>query len=424
LILVAALAQGGPIARGAEPTPATPASAADGPAAPPVDELIARVLERAPTVAALRARLQAARERVRPAGAFPDPMLEAGVQWMGAPRIGANSVASLEFRQELPFPGKRKARREAAEADAAVSGREFDALRRRVVAQTRTLYARLYAIDRERRTLRDAGDLLTLLSATVGARYGTGQADAEALIKTQLELSAVREREDDLQAERAEIASGLDRLLDQPDAPLGEVRELPAVGPPPASLEGSAAERSAEVAIAEAAVRAAESRLREARLDRLPDFAVGVGGGVDGMAEPVVMGKFGVTLPLWQRTKYQPLIRAAEQELEAARQDLRDVKAGARADAARLSAAWRAADRQVARYQDAIGPQSQAALDAARAAYLSGRGDFATVVDDFRRRLESRTQAARREADRFMAWAEAEALITPSPDAPEKGAEE
>jgi hypothetical protein len=60
-----------------------------------------------------------------------------------------------------------------------------------------------------------------------------------------------------------------------------------------------------------------------------------------------------------------------------------------------------------------------AAVDAARAAYLVGRGDFLTVVDDFDRWLDARVELARRDADRFTTWAEVEALVAPLADSGE-----
>ena len=69
------------------------------------------------------------------------------------------------------------------------------------------------------------------------------------------------------------------------------------------------------------------------------------------------------------------------------------------------------AERQIVRYREAILPQTSAAVDAARSSYLAGRGDFGTVVEDFREWLDARTALAGREADRFAVWAEVQALL-------------
>ena len=49
-------------------------------------------------------------------------------------------------------------------------------------------------------------------------------------------------------------------------------------------------------------------------------------------------------------------------------------------------------------------------FDAARSSYLAGRGDFSSVVEDFNLWLDARVELARREADRYAAWAEIERL--------------
>jgi hypothetical protein len=62
------------------------------------------------------------------------------------------------------------------------------------------------------------------------------------------------------------------------------------------------------------------------------------------------------------------------------------------------------------RYREAIVPQTSAAVDAARSSYLTGRGDFSTVIEDFELWIEARVELARRQADRYTVWAELQAL--------------
>jgi len=64
------------------------------------------------------------------------------------------------------------------------------------------------------------------------------------------------------------------------------------------------------------------------------------------------------------------------------------------------------ADSQIERYRQAILPQTSAAIDAARSAYLAGRGDFTTVILDFKEWLDARAQLAMRESERYIAWSE------------------
>jgi outer membrane protein TolC len=393
---------------------AVPALAQTAPA-PPVSELVAEALAQSPALAALRSGAAASRALEPAAGALPDPMIEAMVIDAKFPSytLGKEemSMAGVEVRQGLPYPGKRRARREAAEAETARQAAAVDSLARRIRGEVRSLYARLYAVDHERQTLAAAHEMLEMLAATTSARYSAGEGEQEPILKAQLQVTRLDEQLDDLQAERAALVAELNRWLDRPGAaPLGEVAELPAVHVPAGPWEAAAVAGSADVRVAAAALAAAEKKLAAARLDLKPDFAPAAGIAARGGFGPVLTLRLGVELPLWKKSKQEPMIRAAELEVQAARSELRDAQAMARAAAASAAARWSRAEQQIVRYREGILLQSGSALDAARTSYLNGRGDFSTVAEDFNLWLDARMQLARREADRFTAWAELERL--------------
>jgi cobalt-zinc-cadmium efflux system outer membrane protein len=385
--------------------------------APPVERLVAEALSQAPSLAALRARLAAARDMVAPAGSLPDPTVELVLQDMGFPKwtVGVQEMSMIgpEVRQDLLYPGKRDARREAASAEAVTRGKELEQLQREVAAQVRTLYARVYTLDNERRALVAARELLDLLAATAAARYAAGEAEQEAVIKAQLQGSRVGERLDDLVAERQGLVSALNRLLDRAgDAALGQVEVLPPVPEASHSWAELAEANAPVVAAKEAALRAAERRLEAARLELKPNLMAGAGVFLRGQFDPAVTLSFGVEWPMWRKEKQGPIVRAAEQDLVATSEELRDAKAAARGDAARLAVEVRRAGSQIVRYRQAIVPQTSAAVDAARSSYLAGRGDFSTAIEDFREWLNARTQLAAREAERFIAWSQLQSIVT------------
>jgi outer membrane protein TolC len=312
-----------------------------------------------------------------------------------------------------------------ARAETAQRAAELAAFERRVAVEIRRAYGRLYTADRERQSLESARELVKMLSATAASRYAAGETEQEALIKAQIEVSRLGEQLDDLAAERAAMVAEINRWLDRPgDATLGEVRELPAVEMPSEPWETLAVDFSPEVLMGKAAELAAERRLRAAQLDLRPNLSAAAGLGTRGSMDPVVTLRFGVELPLWRKQRQEPLIRAAAEELRMAQRESDDAAGMARAEAARFIAAWHNAETQIQRFREAIVPQTSAALDAARASYLNGRGDFSTVIEDFELWLEARVQLARREADRFTAWAELERLtrVPPAPATQSEGA--
>lgn len=384
--------------------------------APPLAELLARARERSPRLAALTSRRAAAEARVEPEGALADPMFEARLQNVGLDRftVGDDEMSMLELgvRQALPYPGKREARRAAARAEAGMLAAEQAAAERELERDLTALVARLYALDRERLVLEEAHELLELLAATVAARYGAGAAEQEAVLKVQLELSMHDERRVEVAGERAEAEADLRRLLDLPaGTPIGEMRRLPEVAPLPAGLADLATSRAPEVRVRRAAEDTGQRRIEVARLGLRPDFSAGGGLGLRGSFDPVLLVGFGVELPLWRKSRQEPLVAAAEHDAAAAREERRAAEIAARGEAERLLGAWWRLAGQLRLVEEAILPQSSAAFDAARTSYLHGRGDFSTVVEDYARWLDARVRHARLEAERLEVRAALAALL-------------
>ncbi len=146
-----------------------------------------------------------------------------------------------------------------------------------------------------------------------------------------------------------------------------------------------------------------------------PSWTVGGSFFWQGGANRVVSFTVGVDFPWRKERNQQPLIAASEREVEAARFELADTAAAMQAEAARLAIDIARAEGQIDRYRSGLLPQSTAALDAARASYLGGRGDFASVLDEFRRWTEIRVELARREASRFAARAQLDSLVNKEP---------
>ncbi len=313
-------------------------------------------------------------------------------------------MLGVEVRQGLPYPGKRKAEREVGGVRVATALERWERARRRSALEVRRAHAELYALDREREILLDSRDLIDLAGVVAASRYGTGEADAGAVLRAQLKGDQLAIRLDDLAALRAALVAELNALRGlSAETPLGPVGDLPDYAPPErdAIVTGSP-----EVAVARTLVRSAELALDVARLAARPDFFVGAGmasrGGFDGVATL----RFGVELPLWSKSKQAPLARAAERELEAARQELAQAELEAAQRAGALTARRQAATRQIERIREAILPRTSETIASARAAYISGRGDFPAMLDALDLWLESRIALARRESERLAAEAE------------------
>jgi outer membrane protein, heavy metal efflux system len=391
-------------------------------AAPPVGELVARALASAPSIAARRERLAAAVSAAKAADVLADPMLEFEVRDAGFPKwtLGEDpmSMIGATIRQPLLTKGRKAARVAVAAAEIDIRHAETDAAACDLTLAVRTVYGRLYVVDRERAILRDSEEMARLLAETATARYASGSSDQAAVLRAQLERTRLSERAVDLDAERATLVVAMNRLLNQiPDTPLGEVLELPEPGPLAGALGGQAdvaASLAPEVSVRKAEVAAATRRVDVMQEDLRPNWTVGGSFFWQGGVDRVVSFTVGVDWPWRKDRRQRPLLAASESELKAARLDLEDTAAGMRAEAARLAVEIKRAEDQIVRYRSGLLPQSSAALDAARVSYLGGRGDFASVLDEFRRWTEIRVELVRREASRFAARARLDVLVSPA----------
>lgn len=393
--------------------------------APPVDELIQLAFAHSPSVAALRARLDAARQMARVPG-LPNPVFEIMAQDAGFPKwtVGEMEMSMVQVGVTQSFPplGRIGAQRAVGRAEAEVRSAELEATRRQVASQVRALYGRLYALDREGEALDSGAALLQTLARTALDRYSASRIEQEAVLKAQLSSSRLDESRNDLVAEREAAVAALNQLLDRRgDTPIGRVRSLPEAQVPDSSWDTLAVRQSPDVQARRAAVEAAERRVRLARTGYWPEVMAGGNIGLRGGLDPVVGFRVGVTLPLWEtrRTRYE--VNAAEAELRMAREEQRETEAMVRSSAARLRAEWGRSARQIRLYREALIPQTQAALGAAQSSFLADRVDFSTVIEDFQMWLEARSQLASREAERFSTWAELESLISQERETSQEG---
>lgn len=378
-----------------------------------VEALVERALAHAPSLAALRARADSAREQVEPAGALPDPMVSGMYQSIGKPwaPMSPMSMAQVEVSQSFPGVGKRAARRTAARALATLRDAEARALRAGLARDVRMTYANVYALDGQRRALEAGKQLVGVLLAAVTGRYTSGQLDQEALAKMQLEQSGIEQQLTDLEAQRQALVATLNQLTARPDdMALARVGALPEPNLNTRDLLRRALERSPDVAALRAGIASAERDVQTAETETRPNWFVALAGGATVGGDPVITIRAGTELPLWRGSKQDPLIRAARKNADAARDELDAEELRVRERVRKLVAQWQRDVAQVERYRKVIIPQAELAMSAARAGYATGRSDFSTVIEDFRRWIDAQLGLVQREADQYSTWAEIQAL--------------
>ena len=397
--------------------PADLPSAGAGTAPLNLASLIREAAERSPALAAARSRVLAAEATPSQAEALPDPLVTVSYQnesltdWTFG--HSPDSFLSFSWTQELPYSGKREAAGEVARSEITVSQRRLDRIWLETVAGIKRAYADLYRIDRTATILSESRELLRSFLDTARARYEVGEGILENVLKAQTEITKLDADLAKLVQERASAAALLIALAGRrDDAAAGPVLDLPETSPLPdvADLEKEALARSPEILEMEAAARREEARLDLARRQLKPDLMWGASYANRGELDPMIMGTFGVRLPLSRNSKQVQGIIQARHEAEAAGHEVESARLRLLAEIRDLAARAARAGTLSRLFAEGVLPQARSALDSAAAAYGVGRADFLTLLEDFRTLLSYEIDHETQRAERVSALAALEPL--------------
>lgn len=275
---------------------------------------------------AARQEAAAAAQRVKPAGALPDPMLTVAYENDGAsPSLGTEPMTRLAFvaQQAFPFPGKQGLARDVARADAARAATRPERVALSIEASVRRAYAgllrareNLRLVDEQIQTWRDIADVTR-------ARYTAGMGTQQDLLRAQSEQTRLLQQKRRDEASEKTALAELRRLLFRPlDAPVPTEGRLVPGRIPALPRPEDARSRGLEITpeLKEAVLARERGRLAAelARRNLAPDFIASASYMNRGGLPLMWSAGIGVSIPLWAGGKQRPLIAEAESLAESA----------------------------------------------------------------------------------------------------------
>lgn len=361
-----------------------------------LDALVREALERNPEVQMAVRMVEAKRARVGQAGALPDPMLMAGVMNEGRPvpfqTLGVNGFSEvyLGLSQDLPYPGKRRLRTEAAREEAEAAEWTHEAVRRRVTAAVAEAYYDLYAVRAALGIVEESAQLLEQLIKVAHTKLAVGQTSQQDVLDAEVEVSRLEERRSQLGERRAILEARLASLLYRPGPePLGRPGPV-TPSPIPATLEELLRRAEGESPVLHERARLvaqAERKVDLARRDRLPDFGVNFVYHNRGGLDPYYT--FGGTLTLPNiHGRQKKAIEESVADLGGARSGADLARAEVRYEVSEAYQRASTAERLLRLYDEGILKQARLSLDSALAQYRVGKVDFLTLVTSWRRLLD------------------------------------
>ncbi len=382
-------------------------------AGPPLSlaETLKIAVARSQQLVSQRAMIDAAREMAIPAGELPDPKFKAGFE--NVPTQGPDAwsltrdfmtMQKIGVMQEFPRGEKRrlKAERALRDAERGAVGVEATTLTIRREAATAWL-TRRYAAAAEDAIAAQIAEV-ELGVATVGAAYRAGKASQGELLATQGLVLDLRNRATDAAAQSRRSRIMLARYVGaEADRPLGDAPDVGRL-PDVASLADLDLQPELRLARAQESIAATEAEL--ARAAKLPDWSAEVSYAFRGSGySNMVSLMFSIDLPWSQGTRQDREYAARLKELDAARAMREDARRMRSAEVESMQAEWESARIQMQRIADEVLPLVAQRREAALAAYRSGVGPLAAVLDARRAELDARLALIVQEQAAAKAWA-------------------
>lgn len=362
-----------------------------------LDGIVEFALANNPEVKAGRIKIERLGEKIKQVTALEDPVAALTVGELAQTAAGqVDYIVSLT--QALPYPGTLDARKAVAEQEVLVASSELLDVIERVAAEVRRVYWRRYAVARAIEVTEQDKQILKQISDVIDARARVNEAQQADQLRISLRLADLDQELDRLEQQRRSLDAMMNRLLNRrADAPL----------PTPVTVqwEPVAVDRKALIAEAEKShpavlvqrrrVEGFRQQLKLAKVERRPDFRVGVqyaAVGEDGLAgsangddQFAVTGA--VSLPFFS-DKYDAMEREAFRGIGEALMGL-DAAQGRAANLAEDAIARMQSEQSMLnRLKMQMIPDSERTFELSLAGYRSGNESFIQMMDDWQRTLD------------------------------------
>ena len=381
-------------------------------------DLYRDVTHASPRAEAARAMARAARARVAQAKLPPDPALQFGVMNYALPGLrpmDALGMTQLQLMQMLPVAGKLQLAGRVADAQASAAAMRATNVDWELRSEAARSFYELYATERALVIARQALRTLQNISATTQSMYRVGEGRQADVLRAQVEIARMVEDTIRMRAERTAMTARLNGLLYRaPETELASpvLPRFPSSVPPLDSLERLAPDSRPLVRAAADEVEAARSSERLARREIWPDLQLGAQYGRQTSRGGERMGSvmIGATLPIFARSRQLRMREEAAAMRQAASGDLAAMIVETRTMLTVAYADLGQARRLTALYRTTVLPQANAVVGSALAAYRVGSVDFMTLLDNQMAAYRYGRELATLEADEGKAWAELERL--------------
>lgn len=377
-------------------------------------QLVSAVLAANPQLEVVQAIRQASVARIDQQSALDDPMLAYGMAPQTVGRAQTAFGQRIEISQKIPWPGKLRLRGEAAGFEADAANENIAALRLVLSSTAKSLYADWYYIHQAIKINQINQTLLAEFRDIAVSRYSTGLASKQDALSAEVEIALLEHQAIVLERERRTILARINTLLNRlPDKSIPPPSKLPEISalPDAKSLHDNALQSRPELKELAARIQASRTQTELAKKAFYPDINLTAAYNSlwDDHNKRFTIG-VGVNLPLDQGKRH-----AAEDEARARMKQAEwnsiDLVAKIGEE---VQIAYDRTDESMhvfRLYQNKLLPLADENLEAAKADYQAGRGDFLTLISSEKNRMQTQLQTEQALADTHRHLAELERAV-------------
>lgn len=365
-------------------------------------QLVSAVLKANPRVEVALATWKVSVARIDQQSAFDDPVFS----YTMAPQTIANKQTEygqqIEVSQKLPWPGKLQLRNEVASYKAEAARENINSLRLKLSAAARTLFADWYYIYQAININMHNQALLKEFRALAISRYSTGLASKQDALRADMEFAMLEHQAIVLKREQRSIRTHINTLLNKrPESALAQPSSLLAIAalPDVKFLHQQALHARPELKVLAATIDAAESQSALAKRNNYPDISLKAGYNSlwESSSKHFTVG-IGFNLPLFQ-AKHRAAENEALAQIKQSEWQKIDFIARLREE---IQISYDRTDESIhvlKLYKTKLLPLAEETLDAAKADYQSGKGDFLSLISSEKNYMQTQLQAEQALAD-------------------------
>ncbi len=357
-----------------------------------LDDLIAEVHCRNPSIQAAHAAWAAAAERYPQAVALDDPMFQSMFAPASFAQNESQSSYYLGFAQRVPWQGKRQIKGQIAQWEANAASWDAEEVKRRLTSSTRLAFYDYFLVQRELELNDKNAEVMDDFRDTAKTKYEANQVSQQDLSAADLELAKLKQQRLGLEKSRwiatARINTLLherpDHLLPPPPKQLSYEIDLPDVS----RLFVMATEHRPELSAIAARIQAEQNAVALACKEYYPDFEF-MGRydsfWTDRQQRPQVGMNMNVPI---RKDRRSAAVREAQFRVTKLSAEYAQLEDSINEQVQVAYAQTQANVKSAELYRSTILPTAETNLANARAAYISGSIDFLRLLEARRQYID------------------------------------